>query len=48
MNPDAVIDPEDKEKGFLGPDGKSRMSSPNRQAGRRSGGLFEFFEKGEA
>jgi mono/diheme cytochrome c family protein len=26
-NPDAVIDPEDKEKGFLGPDGKSRMPS---------------------
>jgi mono/diheme cytochrome c family protein len=27
VNPDAVIDPEDKEKGFLGPDGKSRMPS---------------------
>ena len=25
VNPNAVIDPEDKEKGFLGPDGKSRM-----------------------
>ena len=27
INPDAVIDPEDKEKGFLGLDGKSRMPS---------------------
>ena len=25
VNPNAVIDPEDKEKGYLGPDGKSRM-----------------------
>ena len=25
VNPNAVIDPQDKEMGFLGPDGKSRM-----------------------